>query len=315
MAGFHEVSFPDDIGYGSRGGPGFKTQIVVLDSGAEQRAGRWSTPRHRYNVAYGIKTHTQLGVVKQFFIARLGALNGFRFKDRSDFSTDSTWRGTPAATDIHFATGDGSTSAFQLIKPYQSGGVIRNRMVTKPIGGTIRIAVDGVELFSGWTVNSTNGLVTFSSNPTNGSILTWGGEFEVPVRFEDNVDEFLSASIEDFSTGGIDQLNLVEIVDTGSIPEEFHYGGSNKYSISSNVSITHGQGRVHVITPTTSGLSVTLPDMTNRPGGGPHFYIINGSGSNTLAVKKHGGTSVNTLATNAGAAYVYDKQNGIWYAI
>ena len=30
--GFHEVQFPTDISYGSKFGPGFKTEIVVLPS-------------------------------------------------------------------------------------------------------------------------------------------------------------------------------------------------------------------------------------------------------------------------------------------
>jgi len=54
--GFHEVRFADDISYGSSGGPGFSTNIVRLDSGAEVRIPRWSSGTHRYNVAYGLKS-------------------------------------------------------------------------------------------------------------------------------------------------------------------------------------------------------------------------------------------------------------------
>jgi len=31
--GFHEVRFPDDISYGSDGGPGYNTNIIEMDSG------------------------------------------------------------------------------------------------------------------------------------------------------------------------------------------------------------------------------------------------------------------------------------------
>jgi hypothetical protein len=31
--------------------------------------------------------------------------------------------------------------------------------------------------------------VTFTSPPSNGAVLTWGGEFHVPVRFDARMDQ------------------------------------------------------------------------------------------------------------------------------
>ena len=53
---FQEVSFPTAIAYGSAGGPMRRTDIITLDSGFEERNTSWTKSRHKYNVAYGVKT-------------------------------------------------------------------------------------------------------------------------------------------------------------------------------------------------------------------------------------------------------------------
>ncbi len=38
---FIETRFPDDISYGAAGGPGYQTDVVTVNSGAEQRNAAW----------------------------------------------------------------------------------------------------------------------------------------------------------------------------------------------------------------------------------------------------------------------------------
>jgi uncharacterized protein (TIGR02217 family) len=52
------------------------------------------------------------------------------------------------------------------------------------VAGTVRIALDGVELASGWSVDATTGIVTFAAAPGAGVAITAGFEFDVPVRFD-----------------------------------------------------------------------------------------------------------------------------------
>lgn len=52
---FIETRFPDDISYGSGGGPEYLTDIVITESGHEKRNIGWAAPRGRYNVAHGVK--------------------------------------------------------------------------------------------------------------------------------------------------------------------------------------------------------------------------------------------------------------------
>ena len=48
----------------------------------------------------------------------------------------------------------------------------------------MRVALDGVEALSGWSVNATTGVVTFAAPPATGALVTAGFEFDAPVRFD-----------------------------------------------------------------------------------------------------------------------------------
>jgi len=77
---FIEVRFPTDIAYGSVGGPQYFTDIVITQSGYEQRNANWSQARVQYNVAHGVKTQSQLDTLIAFFRARKGRADGFRLR-------------------------------------------------------------------------------------------------------------------------------------------------------------------------------------------------------------------------------------------
>ncbi|RMF35062.1 MAG: TIGR02217 family protein [Alphaproteobacteria bacterium] len=204
---FHEVRFPDDISRGARGGPERRTQIVELASGDEERNASWANSRRRYDVAYGIRRADDLAAVVAFFEARNGRLYGFRFKDWADYKSclPST---TPSATDQVIGTGDGATKAFQLVKAYSSGGRTWTRTITKPVAGSVAVAIDGVEQASGWSVDTTTGLVTFNAAPASGVSITAGFEFDVPVRFDTDT---LDVTLDLERLGSITSIPLLEI--------------------------------------------------------------------------------------------------------
>ncbi|OCA05721.1 TIGR02217 family protein [Wolbachia endosymbiont of Trichogramma pretiosum] len=83
---FTEIRFPENISYGSTGGPELSTDIVTTHNGCEQRNINWSRARARYNIAYGVRSNEQLTELITFFQARKGKAIGFRFKDWSDFT-------------------------------------------------------------------------------------------------------------------------------------------------------------------------------------------------------------------------------------
>jgi len=207
---FHEIRFPDNISRGARGGPERRTQIVELASGDEERNASWANSRRRYDAAYGVRRADDLATVVAFFEARSGRLYGFRWKDWGDYKSCLPSQ-TPAATDQAIGTGDGTTTAFQLVKAYTSGSQTWMRMITKPVAGTVTVALGGAVQNTGWSVDTTTGLITFTTAPANGAAITAGFEFDVPVRFDtDQLD--VTHDIE--RLGSITSIPLIQV--TGS---------------------------------------------------------------------------------------------------
>lgn len=204
---FHEVRFPDNISRGARGGPERRTQIVELASGDEERNASWANSRRRYDVAYGIRRADDLAAVVAFFEARNGRLHGFRFKDWGDFKSCLPSQ-TPAPTDQAVGTGDGAATAFQLVKRYASGSQTWTRTIAKPVAGTVRVALDGVEQLGGWSVDSTAGVVNLDAAPAAGVAVTAGFAFDVPVRFDTDA---LDVTLDLERLGSITSIPLLEI--------------------------------------------------------------------------------------------------------
>jgi len=204
---FHEVRFPDNISRGARGGPERRTQIVELASGDEERNASWADSRRRYDVAYGIRRADDLAAVVAFFEARNGRLHGFRYKDWADYKSALPSQAI-TATDQQIGTGTGSLQTFQLAKRYTSGAQTWVRTITKPVAGTIRVALGMVEQMSGWTVDTTTGVVTFTAAPAGGVIVRAGFEFDVPVRFDSDT---LDVTLDFERLGSITAIPLLEI--------------------------------------------------------------------------------------------------------
>lgn len=197
---FHDVRFPEDIAYGSSGGPEYSTDIVMTHGGYEQRNVNWAEARARYNVAHGVKTQTQLDTLLAFFRARKGKAYGFRFKDWTDFS----------AVGQVIAVGDGVETQFPLIKTYSSGSVTETRMITKPVSGAVSVFVDAVEQVENtdYTLDYLTGIITFASAPANSTSITADFEFDVPVRFD---TDRLSALLDTYGSRSWNDIPLLEV--------------------------------------------------------------------------------------------------------
>jgi uncharacterized protein (TIGR02217 family) len=207
---FHEIRFPLDVSLGGRGGPVRRTEIVTLASGREHRNSRWAHSRRRYDAGLGVRTLDALHTVLTFYEERRGRLYGFRYRDRIDWRSGPPSR-APLADDQRIGTGDGATRIFALVKGYGSAHAPYSRPIVKPVGGTVRVALDGVEQTVGVAFNCdpTTGLVTFAQAPHAGAVVTAGFDFDVPVRFDaDELDIDLSA----FEAGAIPTIPLIEIV-------------------------------------------------------------------------------------------------------
>jgi uncharacterized protein (TIGR02217 family) len=203
---FHEIRFPTAIAFHSSGGPERKTEIVTLGSGFEERNAVWANSRRRYDVGYGVKTLDDLHAVIAFFEARLARLYGFRFKDFADFKSCAP-QAAIAPTDQVVGTGDGAAKTFQLAKTYISGSASWKRVVKKPVAGTVRAAIGGVETVA-FTIDTTTGQLAFDDAPQSGASVTAGFEFDTPVRFDTDT---LSVNLSNFVAGEIPSIPIVEI--------------------------------------------------------------------------------------------------------
>jgi uncharacterized protein (TIGR02217 family) len=113
-------------------------------------------------------------------------LHGFRFRDQTDYSADSTVG--------LLGTGVGSgVAAYQMYKRYTAASINFDRKILKPVSGTVAVFKNAVSQTivpsapgaGQCTVNTVTGIVTFGgSAPTGGDVITWSGDFDVPVRFD-----------------------------------------------------------------------------------------------------------------------------------
>jgi len=204
MSNFDEVRFPENIDFGFTGGAMYSTDIVELFSGFEQRNQNWAASRMKFVASYSIKNTAEIAQIIAFFRARKGRTTGFRFRDWTDYY----------AYDQQIAVGDGTTSIFQLIKTYISGPTTDTRIITKIVASgnevtTVpNIYLNSILQNSGYMLDYTTGLVTFTTPPASGVIISADFEFDVPVRFDiDNIQIRHEYNKEFY----IDNMTLIEV--------------------------------------------------------------------------------------------------------
>jgi uncharacterized protein (TIGR02217 family) len=195
---FHDIQFPPEISYGAQGGPEFSTSVITVKSGQESRNQNWSESRIRWDVSTAIKNQTDLEELIAFFRARKGRAHAFRFKDWSDYT---------ATTQI-IGTGNGVATTFQLSKTYDDTLIQTTRVITRPVANTTRIFLNNVEQLSGWTVNTTTGIVTFTSPVGNTVVVKASFQFDIPARFD---TDSLRINIQNFNGYVGESINIVEI--------------------------------------------------------------------------------------------------------
>ena len=188
---FLEERLPLDLRLGASYADGFG-----VESAPDPRTGktysrlRVAQPARELTAGY-IKVTAELwdGVLALYDRA-YGTLAGFRVKFIDDYSSNGRV-GTPTALDqpLQYV----ASGVYQLQKQYGAGGTplsigLPVRTIKKPVAGTVKVAVNGVEQLSGWTVDTTSGRVTFASAPAREDAVTGGFLFDVPCKFAEKID-------------------------------------------------------------------------------------------------------------------------------
>ncbi|QGR02585.1 TIGR02217 family protein [Ehrlichia ruminantium] len=195
---FYETRFPEDISYGSTGGPEFVTNIIETNNGNEYRKINISYPRNKYNIMYSVKSGEELLKLINFFYIHKGKAIGFRFKDWADYK----------ATKQKIGIGNNYKTTFQLVKTYQVGQFSYARTIRKPVINTVKIYYNDSIKNNGFSINYSNGQIEFDVPPNNGIEIYADYEFDVPVRFD---LDYLSYSIDNYKQYNCNNITLIEI--------------------------------------------------------------------------------------------------------
>lgn len=175
--------FPSCPAFGHLSVPAYSVTITEMSSGRERRNRNWARPLHQYSITIGPQLEEHVDELLEFYHALGGQECGFRYKDLADFKS---CRKSQAATalDQEAEFIPGSPGGYQLVKSYFAGVRSQTRAILKPVAGTLAIADNGVAKAEGsdWVMDYTTGIFQIFFVPAG--IVSWGGEFDVPCRFD-----------------------------------------------------------------------------------------------------------------------------------
>ena len=167
-------------------------------SGQESRATCRLQPRYRFTLRYdegdgGFLTADDMQALMALFNQCRGSVYALTLVQPDDCYVEHQQIGT----------GDGGTTAFTLCRAWGSATVtvtspaytyISNAYGFSDTGfrryGTLNVYKDGVQVSSGFTFSSDTGIVTFSTAPASGVIITATFHYAWRVRFEQDEYDF-----------------------------------------------------------------------------------------------------------------------------
>ena len=200
MQAFDDVLFPIALGREAEVAPEVSTAILTSAGGHEARNAAWAQARTRYDVGPGVRSEADIRELLAFYRARMGPARAFRLRDPFDDCSNDA--GAPGAIDQLIGEGDGETQGFALVKHYGDAA----RRITRPVAGSVRVAVDGVET-AAFELGA-GGMVVLDVPPAEGSLVTAGFRFDVTVRF---AEDSLSVNRATFMAGAAPSVPLVEV--------------------------------------------------------------------------------------------------------
>jgi uncharacterized protein (TIGR02217 family) len=160
--------FPGCFSFGFVSDPKYRVVITRRASGVEKRNRGWRYPLASMTATVGPRMEAEIQELLDWWHVLNQAI-GFRVKDYTDFKSCQV-QFDPTATDQPLLATD-TPGTYQLVKRYQVGALYQDRIIYKPVVGTVVLSGAG-------TVDYTTGLVSGSAGGT------WGGEFDLPMRFD-----------------------------------------------------------------------------------------------------------------------------------
>lgn len=191
---------PEYVERGAKGGPKFDTTVLSAVNGVEQRNINRTQSRGEWTIGYGLRMASDWKPILALHYAQRGRAYGFTFKDFTDYYV----------TDGSIGTGNGTATTFQLIKVYDAGVRQYTRTILLPDTDTLIVNLNGTPT-TAFTVS--DGLLTFTSAPANGAVITASFDFFVPVRFaDDHIEISIEMATADTELAAIPAVALIEIL-------------------------------------------------------------------------------------------------------
>lgn len=171
--------------YGFVAEPNFLVKIVQREGGYERRQRVWSQSLTKYtSVPTGDQSQEDIFEIYKLWQAVGGMSNAFRFQDQLDYKSCDLGD-QPSASDQPLISSGDSPASYRLVKDYTFGPFTQSRYIQRPVGSTIMISNEEGTAQDGdtWTLDESTGLVTIGGG-FSGTPSFWGGEFDVWVRFD-----------------------------------------------------------------------------------------------------------------------------------
>lgn len=163
--------FPDEIAFNANGGVSYSTYVIQTTSGQEKRNQMWEYGKGVWDISEALRTIDSqqngynLKILRDFFRAVKGKTYGFRFKDFTDYKDE--------ASGILNTNGIGNgIPPYQMVKNYLAGSFVDQRLIQKPVSGTIVVQRNGSPVTVGGAagniaIDYTTGIVTFVADATS----------------------------------------------------------------------------------------------------------------------------------------------------
>jgi uncharacterized protein (TIGR02217 family) len=212
MSRFVDVYLSSKIpGYPCYSSPRWSTELVQVDSGAEQVNQRWAHPLNTYVLPEAVRDMDIFNSIRDHWLVMRGPLHTFPWRDPLDFASVPLEAPNlvPMVTgsDQTIGIGDGLETEFQIYKKYQSGTKDYSRKILLPVLSSLIVKVNG-SVVTTYTCSRPGGVITFASPPANGHVITCGYLFDVEVRFEN--DNSFDGVVQSFGLGGFSDITLIE---------------------------------------------------------------------------------------------------------
>lgn len=196
------VRFSEEVEQGFRGGPFFDVEINRGITGKEIRLLNTPIAYKKYTCSFANRELAFIEEIAEVYYAQRGMTYGFMLKDWFDFELENELIGE----------GDGAEQDFQITKKYVSytpaGSPVREyvRLITLPRTSGLVVTINGTPTVA-YTLLP-DGIITFTAAPANDALIRVTGEFDVPVRF----DSELESSMLNTGVGSYGSIKLIELL-------------------------------------------------------------------------------------------------------